>query len=135
MKLNLPSAVTTGLSLAAGVLATLNQFVFHIGSSWYSAVTVALVFLSGLGISPLFGQAFESKFKSIFHLGPSFSLIVSSAIAAVTIGVSTFHINGTVKSIVVVALTVLAGLGFAPTTTNVITPPKPSPTPAPVPAA
>ena len=134
MKLNLPSTVTAGLSLVAGVLATLNQFVFHVGSNWYSAVTIALIFLAGLGISPLFGQAWEAKFKSLFHINSSLSLVISSAIGALAIAVTTFNFDSTIKSIIVVVLTVAAGLGFAPATTPAPMPAPPAPVPIPTPA-
>ncbi len=120
MKFNLPSKLTAILALVAGVLAVLNQFVFKLGSDWSSAVTVALVFISGLGISPLFGQAWESKFKSILHIGPGISLLISSGIAALTVAVTTFSITPSVKHAIVVVLTVLAGLGFAPATAEVV---------------
>ena len=116
MKFNLPSILTTAASLVAGVLATLNQLVFHVGSNWYSAITVALVFISALGISPLFGGAWANKFESVLHLPKQFSLAVSAALAAATVAVTTFHFDGTVKSAIVVTLTIFAGLGFAPET-------------------
>jgi len=55
--------MTTLLSLVAGVLAVLNQTSFDLVQPWKTALTVALVFLTGLGISPLTGPAFRNAFE------------------------------------------------------------------------
>lgn len=105
-----PSSWTLVGSLVAGVLAVLNQTVIKAGSEWYQAITVALVFLSGIGISPLVG----AQFRAALHLSARVSLVIASGMATVTVAISTFHFDGTIKTVLVAALTFLAGLGFAP---------------------
>ena len=110
MKLNLPSQVTVALGLAAGVLAILTQTTFGFAAAWTSYITVALVFLAGLGISPLVGPAF----RSALHLSQSMSLIISSALSALAIAVTTFNVSTGVKGILEGVLAFASALGFAP---------------------
>jgi hypothetical protein len=123
MKLNIPSWATTILSLIAGGLAILNQVSFGFGSPWGVYVTLALVALAGLGISPLVG----AQFRSALHLSHSASLVITSIVTTAGVAVTTLSISPTAKGIVVGILAFLAGVGFAPG-------PQPAPAPAPTPA-
>lgn len=110
MKLNIPSQVTVALGLAAGVLAILTQTTFGLGAEWASYVTVALVFLAGLGISPLVGPAF----RSALHLSQSASLIISSVLSALAVAATTLNVSVGVRGVIEGVLAFAAALGFAP---------------------
>lgn len=110
MKLNLPSGLTTVLGLVAGVLAVLTQTTFGFPAKWASFVTVALVFLAGLGISPLVG----SSFRSVLHLSQAASLVISSGLSALAVAVTTFSLSTGLKGILEGVLAFASALGFAP---------------------
>jgi hypothetical protein len=107
--LNLPTWFTTGLSLLAGALSVLNQTTFGFPAPWGTSLTIALLFLSGLGISPLVG----ARFQNALHLSPRLSLAISTALAAAGAAALTID-DKTARAIVVGILTFLAGLGFGP---------------------
>lgn len=113
MKLQLPSWLTTALGALAGVLAILNQTTLHAGSSWSGYITVALVFLAGLGISPLVGE----KFQSAVHLSPKVGIVISSALAALAVALGTLNVSAGVKGIIQGVIVFAAALGFAPAVT------------------
>ncbi len=109
---NLPSKASLVLSVLAGVLAVLNAVVFHVGSDWSAWINAALVFLAGIGISPLVGPAF----RAALHLSPVVSLFLSAGISALTVGLSTLHMSSALHAVIAAALAFLAGLGFGPAT-------------------
>jgi hypothetical protein len=111
---HLPTPVTIGLSLLAGLLTVLNTTTFHFISPWKAVLTVALVFIAGLGIGPLTG----ANFRNALHIPQNVNVVISSAFAAATIASTTITMSLTAHAIAVGVLTVFAGLGFgtAPTT-------------------
>ena len=114
LKVHTPSAWTTLGGLVAGVLSVLNQEFVRSSSAWHSAITVALVFLSGIGISPLVG----AKFRAALHLTTRVSVVIASGLAAATVAVTTIRMDGTVKTIIAGVLVFAAALGFAPASTQ-----------------
>ena len=110
MKLQLPSWATTVGGLVAGVLAVLNQAAFSFAAPWQTYITIALFFLSGIGISPLVGPAF----RAALHLSTKASLVISSALGAAGVAATTLDVSPGVKGAILGALTFLAALGFAP---------------------
>jgi hypothetical protein len=110
MKLKLPSWATISLGVLAGILAVLNQTTFDIASPWKSYVTIALVFLSALGISPLVGE----KFQSAVHLAPSVGIVISAALAALAVGLSTLSVSEGVKGLIQGIIVFFGAFGFAP---------------------
>jgi hypothetical protein len=106
---NLPTAVTTVLSLVAGALAVLNQTTFGFPPPWGTSLTVVLMFLSGLGISPLVGPGF----KNALHLSPQVSLAIATALGAAGTAALTIS-DEPIRALVVGVLTFLSGLGFGP---------------------
>ncbi len=120
MTLKVPSSATIVLSLLGGVLAVLNQTVLHLGSHWSTYITVGLVFLAGLGISPLVGK----QFRSALHPSHQVSVIISAALSAAALVLTTINVSSGLKAILGGVLTFLAGIGFAPIA------PAPTPKPA-----
>lgn len=112
----LPTAVTVGLALLAGLITVLNTTTFGFVAPWKAVLTVALVFIAGLGIGPLTGAGF----RNALHIPQNLNVIISAAIAAATIGSTTIGMSTAAHAIVAGVLTVLAGLGFgtAPTDTQ-----------------
>jgi hypothetical protein len=110
MKLKLPSWATITLGVFAGILAILNQTTFDIATPWKSYVTIALVFLSALGISPLVGE----KFQSAVHLAPSVGIVISAALAALAVGLSTLGVSEGVKGLIQGVIVFFSAFGFAP---------------------
>lgn len=105
----LPAVATLILSLIAGVLSVLNQTTFGFPAPWGTSLTIALLFLSSIGISPLTG----ANFRNALHLPASVIMVVSAAIAAG--GTAALNISdSTTRAVVIGILTVLAGLGFGP---------------------
>jgi hypothetical protein len=115
MRLNLPTWASTILGLGAGVLAVLNETVFGLSTEWHSYIAIALVFLAGLGISPLVGPAF----RAAIHLSQGASVLISSALGALALAVSTLNIAEGVRGILQGVLVFAAALGFAPSTVTV----------------
>ena len=126
--LTIPSWASTVLSLIAGALAVLNQVTFGFGSPWQPYVTVALVFLAGLGISPLVG----AQFRAALHLSHAASLVIAAVLAAVTLALTTLHVSAGLQGILGGVLTFLVGIGFAP---GAVVAPTPGPAPQPAPPA
>lgn len=110
MKLKLPSWATITLGVVAGILAVLNQTTFDIATPWKAYVTIALVFLSALGISPLVGE----KFQSAVHLAPSVGIVISAALAALAVGLSTLSVSEGVKGLIQGVIVFFSAFGFAP---------------------
>lgn len=114
MKLNTPTLQTIVLSVAFAILSVLNSTTLHLGAPWTTYITVALVFIAGLGISPLTGAAF----RSILHLSNGASNLIAAATAAATLAATTIDTSSPVHAVIVGVLTLLAGLGFAPVPTS-----------------
>jgi hypothetical protein len=116
MKLQLPSWATTVGGLFTGVLAVLNQTTFSFSAPWQVYITIALFFLSGIGISPLVGPAF----RAALHITTKVSLVISSALGAAALAATTLSISSGAKGVILGVLTFLAALGFAPTAVGVM---------------
>jgi hypothetical protein len=114
--LKMPTWASAALSAIAGVLAVLNQVTvpWAAGSDYKSYVTVALIFLGGLGISPLLGSAF----KNVLHLPLWVSAIITSGLAAAGVAVQITSMSNTPKAIIEFAIAFGTGLGFGPITSN-----------------
>lgn len=119
MKLNLPSAATVFLSLAAGLLVVLSTAnVFGFSTPVKEGVSIVLVFLSAEGISPLTGVSF----RSALHLSPVVSNLIGGVLAAATVAQTQLTgISTGAHAIIQLVLVVTAGLGFAPTIANMTT--------------
>lgn len=116
MKLQLPSWATTVGGLVTGILAVLNQTTFSFAAPWQVYITIALFFLSGIGISPLVGPAF----RAALHITTKVSLVISSALGALALAATTLSISSGAKGAILGVLTFLAALGFAPTAVGVL---------------
>jgi hypothetical protein len=116
VSLKLPSWATTALGALAGVLAILNQTVFHAGSPWSAYITIALVFLAALGISPLVGE----KFRSAVHVSPKVGIIVSAFLAALAVAMTTLSVSAGVKGVIQGVLVFFGALGYAPAVTYML---------------
>lgn len=108
MNLKLPTWATTILACLAGLLSVLNQTTFDFVAPWRSVFAVALVFIAGLGIGPLTGSAF----RTALHIPQNVNVLISAAIAAASIAVTTISMGTAAHAILLAALTILAGLGF-----------------------
>jgi hypothetical protein len=113
VNLKLPSWATTTLGAGAGVLAILNQTTLHAGSPFSGYITVSLVFVAGLGISPLVG----AKFQSAVHLSPKVGIVVSAALAALAVALTTLNVSVGVKGLIQGVIVFFGALGFAPAVT------------------
>jgi hypothetical protein len=120
VKLNLPSWATVTLGAIAGILAVLNETVFSAGATWGAYITIALIFLAGLGISPLVGPAF----RSALHLSAAVSILISSGLAALALALTTIHMSSALHAILGAALAFASALGFAPAVTPAVLPAK-----------
>lgn len=114
--MKLAPSVAVFLSLLAGVLAVLNQTVLVVGSHWYAAITIGLVFLAGLGIPAVTGGSFQSLLAKLF---PARFLVVVHAVvtalvAALTLALTLNSWSSAAHAAVAAILTVLVGLGFGP---------------------
>lgn len=115
MKLNLPSAATLVLSLVAGVLVVLSSTSFGFSAPVKEGVLLALIFLSAEGISPLTG----ASFKSALHLPVAVSLTIGALLAVAAVGLTQITgLSDAAHAIIEAVLVVAAGLGFAPTITD-----------------
>jgi phosphate starvation-inducible membrane PsiE len=110
VKIGLPSIVVVVLSLIAGAIQVLNEVVFHLSSDWHAYLAIILVFLAGIGISPLVG----ARFKAALHLPPWLGYLITAGMSALTLAMTTLHIGSVAHAVIAAVLTVLAGLGFAP---------------------
>lgn len=108
--LKLPTWATTIVGLAAGVLAVLNEVAFGLDPTWRGYLSVTLIFLAGLGISPLVGSAF----RAALHLSPGVSLVISSALAALALAVHMFNLSSGLRGVLQGVLAFAAAIGFAP---------------------
>lgn len=125
-KLKLPTWLTVGLSVVAGVLSVLNLTVFGFDPVYQELVTVGLAALAVLGISPLTGDALQN----VLHISHAAALAAAGAFATATVAVSTSGIDPTVKNVVAAVLTLLGGVLVGP---GVVQQPVPVPVPAPAP--
>ncbi len=121
MRLNIPTAIALALSLVAGVLAVLNVTTLQFSQPWHQDITVALVFLAAIGISPLIGPAF----RNALHLTPSASVMITAVLMAASAAITTLNLSTDVKGAIVGVLTFLAGVGFGPTAVPVPAPAPP----------
>ncbi len=110
MSLKLPTWATTALSLVAGALTVLNQTTFDLGSPWKVGLSVALVYLTGLGISPLVGNAF----RNALGLSHGASVAISAVLSAAVLIITSVHMSTGLHAALVGIITVLAGVGFGP---------------------
>jgi hypothetical protein len=108
--IGIPTIAAVVLGLIAGALQVINEVVLEASSQWHAYITVLLVFASGVGISPLVGAAF----RAALHLPPWAAYIISAAMAAAVLALSTVAMGSLAHAIIAAALTVLAALGFAP---------------------
>lgn len=126
-KINLKGTITIGiptiaaliLGLLAGVAQVINEAVLEASSQWHAYITVILVFAAGIGISPLVGPAF----RAALHLPAWAGYLISAAMAAAVLALSTVSMATLPHAIVAAVLTVLAALGFAPSSIAVVPPP------------
>lgn len=109
-KFTLPSAATTIGGLISGLLLTLNQTVFAFAEPWHGYVTVALIFGSTVGISPLVGPAF----RSALHLSTEVSVLIGAALSAAGVAVTTLDISSGTKAVILYDIAIASALGFAP---------------------
>lgn len=108
--IGIPTIVVVVLSLLAGLLAVLNEVVFGFSTQWHAYFAIILIFLAGLGISPLLGPAF----RAALHLPTWASALISAAMSAALLALSTAGMPHLAHAIIAAVLTVLSGLGFAP---------------------
>lgn len=129
--LGLPTIAALVLSLIAGALQVVNQVVLSGHPEAFAGVTVLMVFLAGIGVSPLVG----SQFRAALNLTPTISYILTGLVSAVTLALATLTVPTIVHDVLSVVLTIAAGLGFAPAVAGTAAIAKPVPTPAPAPVA
>lgn len=129
-KLNLKGTITLGiptvaavvLSLVAGAAQVVNEVVLKASPQWHSYIAIMLVFLAGIGISPLVGTAF----RSALHLPPWAAYVISAALAAAILALSTTQMSGGAHAAIAAVVTIFAALGFAPSTIPVVTATEPA---------
>lgn len=109
------SWATVVLSLVAGALAVLNQTTFDFGGQWHQVVTVSLVFLAGLGITPLTGAAF----KNALHLPHAAAVIITGVFVAMQAVQLDISMSPAVHAVLAGVIVILAGLGFGTGTSTV----------------
>ena len=110
LKLKLPAPITVALSAIAGALVTLNVTTFHLGQPWVTGITVAITALAAFGISPLTGPALIAA----LHLPQKIVNIIAAGLMATQLALQTVTMSTTAHAIVAGVITLLAGLGFAP---------------------
>jgi hypothetical protein len=110
MTLKLPSWVAVTLGLIAGILAILNEVTFGLDAELRGYVSIVLVFLVGLGITPLVGPAF----RAALHLSQTVSLFISTGLAALALAIHTLNVTEGVRSVLQFVLVFAAAIGFAP---------------------
>lgn len=110
--LKLPSKAALILGVAGGILTGLNVAVFQFAEPWHSYVTVALLFITGLGVSPLVGTGLLAA----LHIPQSLALTVTSALGVLAVAIQTFAWAASAKGIVTGIIAFVAAIGFAPTT-------------------
>jgi hypothetical protein len=112
--LGLPTWATTLLGLLAGALAILNEVAFGFDAEWRGYLSIVLIFLSGVGISPLVGPAF----RAALHLSTTASMFITSALAALALAVHSVNISEGWRGVIQGVLAFAAAVGFAPTVTT-----------------
>lgn len=125
-KLNLKGTITIGiptvaavvLSLVAGGLQVINEVVLEASPQWHSYIAIILVFLAGIGISPLVGSAF----RAALHLPPWAGYLISAALAAAVLALSTVGMSNAAHAVIAAVVTIFAALGFAPSSLPVAAP-------------
>ena len=120
INIGIPTAAAIVLGLLTGAAQVINEVVLEASSQWHAYITIMLVFFAGIGISPLVGE----KFRAALHLPPWAAYLISAALAALVLALSTTSITGVAHSIIAFVITVAAALGFAPAST-VMVPPVP----------
>lgn len=110
MHIRLPTWATLALSLLAGVIAYLNQEVFSVPEPWHTLLTVGLTVLAALGIAP----AVHGALRTALHLPYPAAISVSAALGTGAVALATIHINSILRSLLVGALTTLAGALVGP---------------------
>lgn len=114
-KLGLPTWATTLLGLLAGALAILNEVAFGFDAEWRGYLSIVLIFLSGVGISPLVGPAF----RAALHLSTTASMFITSGLAALALAVHSVNVSEGWRGVIQGVLAFAAAVGFAPTVTTV----------------
>lgn len=116
LQFHLPTWATTALALLAGLLQVLNTTTFGFVQPWRGAITVAVVFIAGLGIGPLAGSAF----RAALHISQNLNVLINAVLAAAVVAVTTLSMGQPVRATILAVLTILAGLGFG---TSPVVPP------------
>ncbi len=120
-KLRVPSWLTIGLSVVAGILSVLNVTTFGFAAPWQTVVTLALAALAALGISAATGP----KLETILHLTHPASLAIAAVLSTLAVTITTLSINTTVKGILTGVVTVAAGVLCGPGPASVPVPAPP----------
>lgn len=113
--LKLPTWATTVLGLLAGVAAILNETTFHLPAQIHGGLAIGLVFLAGIGISPLVG----ASFRAALHLSQSVSVLLSSGLGALALAIHTLNVSEGLRGVLQGVLTFAAAIGFAPSVNEV----------------
>ena len=123
--LKIPSYVTLALSVLAGILAYLNQQTFGFAEPWHTLVTAGLAALATLGIAPAAHGALATALRLPYNV----SLMLATAASSAAVGLATVSMDKTLRSVLVAALTAIAGMFGGTDLTSAKNDPTPIPKP------
>jgi hypothetical protein len=106
--IGMPAAVVVVLSLVAGGLQVANQILLKSDPQIQGIIAVFLVFLVGIGVSPVTGVAF----RNLIHLPPWALTLITAIVSALTGALQIVALSVTVHTVIATLLTILASLGF-----------------------
>lgn len=106
----LPAPVVVVLALLAGGLQVVNVAVLNLSTALHAGIGIIIVFVVGLGVSPLVGDAF----RNALHLPAWAFTLIAALLSAATLAVTVLPMSTSLHTIILTVITVLAGLGFAP---------------------
>lgn len=115
--LGLPSIATVILGLIAGALTVLVKGAFGLPSTWQYVIAAVLIFLGGVGVTPLLGPAF----RSALHLPLAVTTLISAGMSAASYALAApIGISHTWSIWISGALAFLAAVGFGTTVSSVV---------------
>lgn len=129
-KFKIPSQVTIGLGVLAGILGGLNVASFGLAQPWSELVTFMCAAVASIGIGPLTHAAL----RNALHLPYPTALALAGVMTTATAGITAANMDQTLKGVLVGLLTAAAGVLVGPDSSPVVPAPIPTPTPAPAPS-
>lgn len=108
--IGVPTLAAVILACVGGVAQVINYSVVDASTQLHAAIAVGLLFLTGIGIPPITGSAF----RAALHLPAWASYVISAAISAAMLALTTMHMAAGAHEAIAASLNVLSALGFSP---------------------